>query len=102
MGATCHAKAHFSRDNGRKWSDVESYVRNCAWARDADLKVDATQIICESYKDKKGSQRFFRDNQLQLVSGMNYFKGTKRTLFEQVVGFAKFSEYLIVAEVSRS
>ncbi|KIM90139.1 hypothetical protein PILCRDRAFT_811868 [Piloderma croceum F 1598] len=97
MGQNCHAAAHFSRDNGRNWKDVEKYVRNCAWARDADLKIDATQILCESYKNKEGNQRFFQDNPLQLVSGTNYFqKQTK--LFDQVVGFAKFSEYLVVAE----
>jgi len=99
MGQNCHAAAHFSRDNGRNWKDVEKYVRNCAWARDADLKIDATQILCESYKNKQGNQRLFQDNPLQLVGGTNYFqKQTK--LFDQVVGFAKFSEYLVVAEVS--
>jgi len=84
-----------------KLEGCEKYVRNCAWARDAELKIDATQILCESYKNKQGNQRFFQDNPLQLVSGTNYFqKQTK--LFDQVVGFAKFSEYLIVAEVSYS
>jgi len=99
MGQNCHAAAHFSRDNGRYWNEVEKYVRNCAWARDAELKIDATQILCESYKNKQGSQRFFQDNPLQLVSGTNYFQ-KKTKLFDHVVGFAKFSEYLIVAEVS--
>lgn len=100
LGAQCHAEAHFSRDNGRNWQLVEKYVRNCAWARDSDLKIDPTQIICESYKDKKGSQRFFNNNPLELVSGANYFQRQKTKLFNQVVGFAKFSEYLLVAEVS--
>jgi hypothetical protein len=97
-GENCHAVAHFSRDNGRNWNVVEKYVRNCAWARDADLKVDSTQILCESYKDKKGNQRFFQNNPLELVSGTNYFR-KKTKLFDQVVGFTKFSEYLVVAEV---
>jgi hypothetical protein len=77
---------------------VETYVRNCAWARDSELRIDATQILCESYKNKEGSQRSFQsDNPLELVSGTNFFK-TKKKLFDYVVGFAKFSEYLIVAE----
>jgi len=101
-GANCHAEAHFSRDNGRKWTRVESYVRNCAWARDKGLLVDPSQILCESYRDKTGSQRFFQMgvNPLQLVSGSNFF--TKKVkIFDEVVGFTKFSEYLIVAEVRR-
>lgn len=99
-GENCHAEAHFSRDNGRNWKLVETYVRNCAWARDIQLKLDSTQILCESYKTKEGSQRFFQvNNPLELVSGTNFFQ-KKTKLFDNVVGFAKFSEYLIVAEVS--
>ncbi|KAF8264511.1 Oligoxyloglucan reducing end-specific cellobiohydrolase [Lactarius quietus] len=95
----CHAEAHFSRDNGRKWALVESYVRNCAWARDKGLLVDPSQIMCESYRDKTGSQRFFQmgANPLQLVGGSNFFS-TKVKIFDEIVGFTKFSEYLIVAE----
>jgi len=35
---------------------------------------------------------------LQLVGGTSFFSKNKRVLFERVVGFAKFSEFLIVAE----
>ena len=52
-----------------------------------------------AYKDKKGDQRKFgNSNPLQLVGGTNYFK-KKTKFFDAVVGFTKFSEYLIVAEV---
>ncbi|KAH8109150.1 hypothetical protein DFH11DRAFT_958248 [Phellopilus nigrolimitatus] len=96
----CRAEARYSTDNGRNWRFVEEYVRNCAWARDAELKIDATQIICESYKEKKGNQRLFQANAnpLQLVGGTQFFS-KKKVLFDRVVGFAKFSEFLIVAEV---
>jgi len=78
---------------------IDTYVRNCAWARDSELYVDPTQIMCESYRDKSGNQRFFNiNNPLELVMGGQYYRN-KRRMFEQVVGFAKFSEYLIVAEV---
>ncbi|KAH8113722.1 hypothetical protein DFH11DRAFT_1544928 [Phellopilus nigrolimitatus] len=95
----CRAEARYSTDNGRNWRFVEEYVRNCAWARDAELKIDATQIICESYKEKKGNQRLFQANAnpLQLVGGTQFFS-KKKVLFDRVVGFAKFSEFLIVAE----
>lgn len=96
---SCHVEAAYSRDNGRKWYPIESYVRNCAWARDSELLVDPSQIICESYRDKKGSQRFFQvTNPLELVGGTDFFQ-KKTKLFDNVVGFAKFSEYLVVAEV---
>jgi hypothetical protein len=101
-GADCHAEAWFSRDNGRRWTFVEKYVRNCAWARDKGLLVDPSQILCESYRDKTGSQRSFQagTNPIQLISGRDYYK-RKVKLFDEIVGFAKFSEYLIVAEVRR-
>ena len=100
-GENCRAEAQFSRDNGRSWSFVEDYVKNCAFAIDKQLDADPTEIVCESYKVKQGSQRYFGyNNPLELVVGRNYFeKRTRRTLFENVVGFTKFSEFLVVAEV---
>lgn len=99
-GDRCRAEAQYSHDHGRTWNFVEDYVVNCDWARDDKLRVDATQILCESYENKQGSQVFFgRDNNaLQLVSGMDFYK-KKTKLFDHVVGFTKFSEFLIVAEV---
>ncbi|KAF9497875.1 vacuolar protein sorting/targeting protein 10 [Pleurotus eryngii] len=98
-GSKCRAQAQYSTDNGRKWNYVDEYVRNCAWAMDAALHTDPKQILCESYKDKKGSQRFFnQENPLQLVGGARFYKDRK-VLFEHVVGFAKFSEFLVVAEL---
>lgn len=98
-GATCNAEAQYSRDNGRNWNKIDNYIRNCAWAEDAALFVDPTEIICESYRDKQGSQKKLQqDNPLELVEGQNYYQ-KKKKLFDNVVGFAKFSEYLIVAEV---
>ncbi|KAJ7436099.1 vacuolar protein sorting/targeting protein 10 [Mycena galericulata] len=94
----CHAEAQYSRDNGRKWTFVENYVVNCAWAREMKLNADLTEIWCESYRDKVGSQIVFGlENPLALVEGSSYFT-KKQTLFNQVIGFAKFSEFLIVAE----
>ncbi|EGN96883.1 hypothetical protein SERLA73DRAFT_170248 [Serpula lacrymans var. lacrymans S7.3] len=98
MGDHCHAEAQYSWNNGRDWKFVENYVVNCQWARDSELLIDPTQIMCESYLNKQGSQRFFgRNNPLQLISGTDYFS-QKTKLFDRVVGFTKFSEFLIVAE----
>jgi Sortilin, neurotensin receptor 3, len=98
-GNECHAEAHYSTDNGRNWKLIDTYVKNCAWAEDAMIFVDPSEIICESYRDKRGTQRLFQlDNPLELVIGTTFYT-QKRKLFEHVVGFAKFSQYLIVAEV---
>ncbi|KAJ6487924.1 hypothetical protein C8R45DRAFT_1074424 [Mycena sanguinolenta] len=100
LARNCHAEAQYSRDDGRHWTFVENYVVTCAWRKDAQLDADPTAILCESYRDKTGNQRFFQaDNPLALVEGSAYFTKRKK-IFDQVIGFAKFSEFLVVAEVS--
>jgi len=95
----CHAEAQYTRDNGRTWKLIDNYVRNCAFAKDSQIDADPSEIICESHRDKKGNQRFFgSNNPLELVVGGNYYHNRKK-LFDAVVGFAKFSEYLVVAEM---
>ncbi|KAJ7145743.1 signal sequence binding protein [Mycena epipterygia] len=97
----CHAEAQYSRNNGRTWTFLEKYVVNCAWAVDTKLATDGTEILCESYRDKTGSQMLFQmgQNPLTLVEGSRYFQKQKK-IFNEVVGFAKASEFLVVAEVS--
>lgn len=101
-GLQCRAEARYSRDHGRNWNNIADYVKNCAWARDALLDADPSEIICESWKDKNGAQRSFGEsnNNLELIAGGQYYERRKK-LFDHVVGFAKFSEYLVVAEVSK-
>ncbi|THU94129.1 vacuolar protein sorting/targeting protein 10 [Dendrothele bispora CBS 962.96] len=95
----CHAKASYSRDNGKNWTPIESYVVNCAWAADTKLEADPTEILCESYSIKRGSQNMLSsENKLELIEGKEYYK-KKKKLFDEVVGFAKFSEFLVVAEM---
>ncbi|KAG6805745.1 vacuolar protein sorting/targeting protein PEP1, partial [Tricholoma furcatifolium] len=96
FGPNCHAEAQYSRDNGRKWSLVEKYVRNCAFTKDRDLNADPTEIMCESYPRKTGSQLSMQGEPMELVVGGNFF-ANKKKMFDQVVGFAKFSEFLVVA-----
>lgn len=99
--SNCHVEAQYSLDHGRKWSPIESYVRQCAWARDSELKIDERLVLCESYRDKKGRQALFGYTvPMELVVGGNFFEKSSRVrLFEQIVGYATFSEYLLVAEV---
>ncbi|KAG2137158.1 uncharacterized protein EDB93DRAFT_1302551, partial [Suillus bovinus] len=94
----CRTQAQYTWNNGQNWWLVEDYVVNCDWAHDEELRIDSSQILCESYTDKQGSQVFFRkENALQLVSGMDYYT-TKMKLFDHVMGFTKSSEFLIVGE----
>ncbi|KAG1766232.1 hypothetical protein EV702DRAFT_1257163 [Suillus placidus] len=94
----CRAQAQYTSNHGRNWQLVEDYVVNCDWARDEELRIDSSQIVCESYANEQGSQLFFgKENALQLVSGLDYY-ATKTKLFDHVVGFTKFPEFLIVAE----
>ncbi|KAI0676132.1 Oligoxyloglucan reducing end-specific cellobiohydrolase [Trametes maxima] len=98
FGEICNVQAYYSLKNGRDWTLIDKYVRNCAWARDAELLVDPNQVLCESYKNKQGDQRTFQlENPLELIGGTHFYD-VKTKLFDHVVGFAKFSEYLIVAE----
>ncbi|KAG5634687.1 vacuolar protein sorting/targeting protein PEP1 [Sphagnurus paluster] len=98
VGQNCHAEAQYSRDNGRKWYMVDNYVRNCAFTKDKDLNTDPNEILCESYPTKKGSQKKMEGMPMELVVGGNFF-ARKTKMFDQVVGFAKFSEFLVVASV---
>lgn len=100
LNSNCRAIAYWTKDNGRNWREIDSYVRTCSWARDTKFRVDERIIFCESYRDKQGSQRSFTTgNPLQLIAGGDYY-ANKQKLFENVVGFATFEEYMVVAEVS--
>ncbi|KAF5348426.1 hypothetical protein D9757_014448 [Collybiopsis confluens] len=82
--------------------DVEKYVANCGWAADTKLDADPTETLCESYLRKEANQKTFQlDNPLELIEGQRYYS-RKMKLFNQVVGFAKFSEYPVVAELESS
>lgn len=100
LSTSCRAVAYYSTEHGRRWKKIEEYVRTCAWARDARLKIDEREIICESFRDKRGSQKGGDYNPIELIAGSNYYSN-KIKLFDSVVGFASFSEYLLVAQVSQ-
>lgn len=97
--ATCRVESWYSLDHGRKWTFVEKYVKQCTFARDSSFRIDETAILCESYRDKQGNQLGFGSaNPLELVIGNKYYT-QKHKLFNQIVGYTTFSEYLLVAEL---
>lgn len=96
----CHVESFYSLDHGRNWKFLEKYVKQCNFVRDSGFKVDDTAILCESYRDKQGQQKIFNmGNPLELVVGRNYYTD-KTKLFNQIVGYATFSEFLLVAEIA--
>ncbi|GAA6042590.1 hypothetical protein JCM8097_003146 [Rhodosporidiobolus ruineniae] len=97
----CRAVSYYTRNNGRSWDKLDEYVRVCSWGRDKKLKLDEKVIFCESYRDKKGSQRGVHGsgNPLQLVLG-EYFYTHKKVLFDNIVGFATFEEYAVTATMN--
>ncbi|OCB86117.1 signal sequence binding protein [Sanghuangporus baumii] len=97
--ANCHTEAYYSVNHGRSWEFVESYIRHCEWAREAETIRDSSQITCEAYGGKAGNQRHFTaiSNSLQLVTGRNFYK-EKRVLLQNVVGFLRSPDYDLVAK----
>ncbi|KAF9903168.1 vacuolar protein sorting/targeting protein PEP1 [Linnemannia zychae] len=96
----CHAEAFYSTDAGTSWKPLATWVRSCSWAQDTDFKiVDAFGIYCEQYDDHSKSQRVLMNTNVPVkfvyTSDM---MSSHKTLFEQIVGYAVYSNYLIVAE----
>ncbi|CAG8720980.1 25965_t:CDS:10, partial [Gigaspora rosea] len=97
----CKALAHYTQNHGAKWKPLDEYVRICSWALDTKFIVDKDLIFCESYEYKEGSQRSFINNPLQFWSSNNFGKD-KTIIFNDIVGFATFEQYMVVAEILQS
>ncbi|KAK7442773.1 vacuolar protein sorting/targeting protein PEP1 [Stygiomarasmius scandens] len=102
-GAGCHAEAWYSQDNGEKWDLVERYVRECRWGLAFKPKADPTEIICESFTAKHGSQpkMLSWESTLGLVAGKQFYT-EKRMLLNEIIVFDVFSEFLFVGEMTGS
>ncbi|CAG8641465.1 17122_t:CDS:2, partial [Racocetra fulgida] len=90
--------AYSTQDNGGNWKQLDDYVRICSWALDTNFVVDDKKFIfCQSYKNKRGSQKSFINNPLQLWSSHD-FGNSKTTVSDDIVGFTTFEQYMVVAE----
>ncbi|KAJ7050284.1 hypothetical protein C8F01DRAFT_1179240 [Mycena amicta] len=90
----CHAEVQYTRNNGRVWSFIENYVRNCDWGLSTP-----TEIWCESYRDKTGMQRLFQDdNPLALIRGEGYFLERQELVNSEIAGFTNIGPYSLVAK----
>jgi len=97
--ASCHSIAYYSKDSGKNWRQLAEWVRSCSWARDPKFtQVNEEGIYCEQYADRSGSQRNAVDRPVRFIYTDDYMR-SPRILFDQIVGFATYSNYLIAAEV---
>lgn len=97
----CHTTAYYTKNNGQDWVEIDTYTRLCSWARDTRFETNDELIYCQSYRNKHGSQlNFHSDNPQQLLASRDFFQSDRRTLFENVLGFATFEEYMVVAEIN--
>ena len=54
----CHATAYLTKDSGKTWSKVQTWVTKCAWAKDVYFegdKLPKDAIFCTSFKNKAGN-----------------------------------------------
>ncbi|KAI8640138.1 hypothetical protein BD408DRAFT_445362 [Parasitella parasitica] len=97
LASNCHSEAFYSRDHGRSWASLGTYMRSCIWGREGS--IDATHrnsIFCEQYREQSGNQLALFGNPVQFVSSQNYFHD-KKILFEDIVGVTVFGKYMVVA-----
>ncbi|KAI9297110.1 Oligoxyloglucan reducing end-specific cellobiohydrolase [Neoconidiobolus thromboides FSU 785] len=95
---SCRAEAYLTKDNGATWKSLGDYVRNCQFAKTKHLtNVPKERILCETYKDRSGSQSMFVSNPVLLKYSDDDFE-TSKTLFENIIGFSFFYEFMVVAE----
>ncbi|KAI8067678.1 uncharacterized protein B0P05DRAFT_552523 [Gilbertella persicaria] len=97
LASDCHSEAFYSRDNGRSWASLGTYMRNCIWGREGAIQqTHRNSIYCEQYREQSGNQLALFGNPVQLISSQNYFHD-KRVIFEDIVGITVFGKFMVVA-----
>lgn len=88
----CRVEAFVSQNRGLHWDVVDRYVRRC------EFTPDGHSTLCESHRDKHGSQLDFNydTNPLQLVRR----DGSRaKVIFGSILSFSSFGPYILVAEL---
>ncbi|KAF9114475.1 vacuolar protein sorting/targeting protein PEP1 [Mortierella sp. AM989] len=101
QSSNCHIEAFYSQDSGQVWHPLATWVRSCSWAQDTAFKqVNAEGIYCEQFNDRSVSQKTLMNtfSPVQLIYTETYMRSQK-VLFDTIVGYAIYSDYLLVAEV---
>jgi photosystem II stability/assembly factor-like uncharacterized protein len=86
----CHTSAHVSQKGGEDWSTLLNYIEKCQFMYREGRKESEKLIYCEQYQAED------KDNPLQLISSSDFF-AHKEVVFDDVVGFATMSEFIVVA-----
>jgi len=97
----CHSVLYLTKNYGKSWDQIETYVRHCDWAKsDKFNKPTSKGIFCQVYNNKKGSMAEpMGDNKLILKYSEDFFKHSK-DLVEHAIAFAIFDQYMMVAQVT--
>jgi hypothetical protein len=98
----CHVESYLSLDHGESWRLIEKYVSQCRFAETLTSTANEGGIICASYRDKSGPQYQYGSypgNPLELIIGENWYEN-KKILFDQIIGFDIFGDYLVVAALA--
>lgn len=88
----------FYTENRHEWSLLLRAVEKCEFVgRDGrtSQKEDRNLIFCEQYERENPTKP------LQLLSSTNWFKDERKVHFEDVIGFATMSEFIIVGAKSQ-
>ncbi|KAH8114005.1 hypothetical protein DFH11DRAFT_1877815 [Phellopilus nigrolimitatus] len=92
---TSSQKYYYTTDAGRSWKPLYApLLPNSFGATDCEGSAEKCLAEARYSTDNGRNWRFVEE--LQLVGGAQFF--SKKVLFDRVIGFAKFSEFLIVAE----
>lgn len=92
-GQNCRAVTFYTENGGSTWEVLHDQVDNCQYIGATKVESDSNLIYCTAWSSVDGT-----GGQLELLSSIDYFE-THEKIFDSVVGFAVFEEYIIVAEV---
>ncbi|BFZ53716.1 vacuolar protein sorting/targeting protein PEP1 [Savitreella phatthalungensis] len=90
----CRITAFRTENGGGDWEKLYDHVEGCAYIGMTAVDARADLVYCTTRLDDSGDLT----GRLQLASSVDFFE-TRKTHFEEVLGFAVFDEFVVVAEV---
>ena len=91
--AKCRATSYYTENAGNKWTELYDYVDTCQYIGTTKVDTDANLIYCAAQQEDSKDADI-----ISLYSSVDHFK-TSSQLFETIVGFAVFEEFIVVAEI---
>ena len=90
----CRPIAYYTENGGRSWHELLDYVQQCSYIGTTDVDANDNLIYCTTNLDKDDKP----GSAMQLRSSIDYFS-TSQTHFTNVLGYAVFEEFVVVAEI---